>query len=140
VTNAPSSDTGGSVPANIARAGKLSYVQVPALDVHISAAFYVALFGWQVMGGGEDHLSFSDASGEIIGAWVTGRPPSGEPGILPYVYVDRIEETLARVEELGGRVVRPVYAEGELLVATFRDPAGNVIGAWQDGSRRPAAS
>jgi predicted enzyme related to lactoylglutathione lyase len=28
-------------------------------------------------------------------------------------------------------VVDERYAEGDLWVATFRDPAGNVIGVWQ---------
>jgi hypothetical protein len=32
--------------------------------------------------------------------------------------------------------VREVYAEGDLWVATFRDPAGNVIGIWQMGGPR----
>jgi hypothetical protein len=27
------------------------------------------------------------------------------------------------------------YPEGDLWVATFRDPAGNVLGVWQTASR-----
>jgi uncharacterized protein len=35
----------------------------------------------------------------------------------------------------GGEVVRNPYPEGNLTVATFRDPAGNVIGLWHDDAR-----
>jgi predicted enzyme related to lactoylglutathione lyase len=61
-------------------------------------------------------------------------PVAGEAGVLPYVFVVRVAETLKRVVALGGEVVTPPYPEGDLRVATFRDPAGNVIGVWQQGS------
>ena len=38
--------------------------------------------------------------------------------------------------EHGGEVVRPPYPEGDLWVATFSDPAGNVLGVWQHGPRQ----
>ena len=61
-------------------------------------------------------------------------PVAGEPGVLPYVFVERVDETLEKVVAQGGEVVTPPYPEGDLRVATFRDPAGNVIGVWQQGS------
>ena len=115
--------------------GRLSYIQIPATDVHQSARFYAAVFGWQVRGDGVDHLSFTDATGDMIGAWVTGRAVAREPGVLPYVYVHGIDATLERIRAAGGEVVKPPYPEGDLWVATFRDPAGNVIGIWQQGPR-----
>jgi len=38
---------------------------------------------------------------------------------------------LGLVAARGGVVIEVPYAEGDLRVATFRDPAGNVIGVWQ---------
>jgi len=32
----------------------------------------------------------------------------------------------------GGEVVKAPYPEGNLWVATVRDPAGNMIGLWQE--------
>ena len=61
-------------------------------------------------------------------------PVAGESGVLPYVFVERVDETLEKVVAQGGEVVTPPYPEGDLRVATFRDPAGNVIGVWQQGS------
>jgi predicted enzyme related to lactoylglutathione lyase len=61
-------------------------------------------------------------------------PAAGEAGVLPYVFVERLDETLEKVVAQGGEVVTLPYPEGDLRVATFRDPAGNVIGVWQQGS------
>ena len=115
--------------------GRLSYTQIPASDVRESAAFYAGVFGWQVRGGSESHLSFTDATGDRIGAWVTGRAASREPGVLPYIYVHGIDGIVERIKAHGGEIVKVPYAEGDLWVATFRDPAGNVIGIWQQGPR-----
>jgi predicted enzyme related to lactoylglutathione lyase len=115
--------------------GRLSYTQIPASDVRESAAFYAGVFGWQVKGGSESHLSFTDATGDMIGAWLTGLTPSREPGVLPYIYVHGIDGIVDRIKTNGGEIVKSPYAEGDLWVATFRDPAGNVIGIWQHGPR-----
>jgi predicted enzyme related to lactoylglutathione lyase len=69
----------------------------------------------------------------LIGRWVTGRPISREPGLLPFIYVDHINEVVALVPAFGGEVVKATYPEGHIQVATVRDPGGNVIGHWQQG-------
>jgi len=119
-----------------ARDGKLSYMQIPALDVERSADFYERVFGWTTRrDGNPDHLSFQDAAGELLGAFVTRRDIAREPGILPYIYVDRFDDAIARIRANGCELAREPYREGDLWVATFRDPAGNVIGIWHMGSR-----
>jgi uncharacterized protein len=59
--------------------GRLAYIQIPALDVRESAAFYKDIFGWQIRGGSDTHLGFTDATGDIIGAFVTDAMISTEP-------------------------------------------------------------
>jgi hypothetical protein len=125
----------GGVDDGLARHGHVSYLEIPAVDPEQSAAFYEAVFGWQIRGRDSGGPSFDDRSGTLIGRWVTGRAVSGEPGLLPFIYVDRIDDIVARVMSEGGEVVQPVYPEGDLWVATFRDPAGNVMGVWQAGPR-----
>ncbi len=120
----------GSVEGGIARDGKLSYIQIPAVDAAASAEFYRTVFGWEIRGTPE-HVTFADTTGELIGAWMTDRAISSQPGILPYIYVDSVADTMVRVVAKGGSVVRQPYAEGGLTVATFRDVAGNVMGVWQ---------
>jgi predicted enzyme related to lactoylglutathione lyase len=123
------------VDKQLARHGHVSYLEIPAADVEQSAAFYQAVFGWNVERRGSDRISFDDRSGDLIGAWVACRAASREPGLLPYIYVDNIDTAVERVVQQGGEVVRPPYPEGDLWVATFRDPAGNLMGIWQAGPR-----
>ena len=75
------------------------------------------------------------AAGAMIGEWVTGRVTSQDSGILPYIYVHGIDAVLERIRASGGEIIKPPYPEGNLWVATFRDPGGNVIGIWQQGRR-----
>lgn len=112
------------------REAGISYLRVPASDAQASAAFYASVFGWTVDAARPDP-SFEDGTGHVIGHFSTEHAIAGEAGIRPYVYVADVEETLRTVAEHGGAVVTPPYAEGDLRVATFRDPAGNVIGVWQ---------
>ena len=116
--------------SRIFRAGGVSYLRIPAADPRRAAEFYRAVFGWTIDVDREDP-SFEDGTGHVIGHFVTELTPASEDGFRPYVYVDSVEDTLAKVTAQGGEVVTPPYPEGGLTVATFRDPAGNVIGAWQ---------
>jgi uncharacterized protein len=111
--------------------GRLAYIQIPALDVRESAAFYKEIFGWQIRGGSDAHLSFTDAGGDIIGAFITDAMISTEPGVIFFVYVHGLDATLEKMVSAGSKVVRQPYKEGDVWVATLIDPAGNEIGIWQ---------
>jgi uncharacterized protein len=114
---------------------RICYLEIPALDPHGSASFYEKVFGWNIRHRDSNRPSFDDAPGHVSGAWVAGRPASRDPGILPYIWVDEIEETLRRVEEHGGAIVenaRPDQPGSTSRIATFRDPAGNLMGLYQE--------
>ena len=123
------------VDTRLARHGGLSYLEIPALDPQKSADFFKALLGWSIRQRETDSPRFEDATGHLIGRWVNGCVVSREPGVMPYFYADCIEESIARVVPQGGDVVKGPYPEGNLWVATIRDPAGNLIGLWQKRSR-----
>jgi len=123
------------VEDRLARHGGLSYLHIPAINVQQSAAFYEQVFGWSIHRRGDDRASFDDGGGYVSGAWVTDQAISREPGLLPYIYVNRIDDAIKQIEAQGGEVVKAPYLEGNLWVATFRDPAGNAIGLWQEGDR-----
>jgi predicted enzyme related to lactoylglutathione lyase len=123
------------VDARLARHGGLSYLEIPAIDPRRSADFYEKVLGWNLRERDTDDPRFEDATGHLIGRWMTGREIAREPGLFPYFYVDRIDDAVARVVAQGGEVAEAPYPEGNLWVATFRDPAGNLIGLWQVGPR-----
>jgi predicted enzyme related to lactoylglutathione lyase len=116
------------------RPGGISYLRIPADDPPATARFYAEVFGWTVDLDREDP-SFEDGTGDVIGHVVSSSEVAGSAGIRPYVYVERLDDTLSRVTAGGGSLVEEPYPEGDLWVATFRDPAGNVIGVWQRGPR-----
>ncbi|MCU1427066.1 MAG: Glyoxalase family protein [Actinomycetia bacterium] len=120
------------VDAGLSRNGGLSYVHIPAVDARRSAVFYETVFGWDVHGHDTARPGFTDGTGHVGGAWMTNQAVSREPGLLPYIYVDDIQATIAAIEANAGEIVDAVYPEGNLLIATFRDPAGNVMGVWQE--------
>lgn len=110
------------------------YIEIPALDVHRSADFYEKVFGWNIRHRETARPSFDDATGNVSGAWVTGRKSASEPGLLAYIWVDSIEATLAKVAPAGGVVLETAHPDSpgsSNLIATFRDPAGNLIGLYQ---------
>ena len=125
---------GAEEQSGVFRVGGISYLRVPATDPGRAAAFYEAVFGWNTAGRDGD-WSFEDGTGHVIGHFMTEQRGAGEAGVRPYVYVERVDETLAEVVARGGEVVTAPYPEGDLWVATFRDPAGNVLGIWQRGPR-----
>jgi predicted enzyme related to lactoylglutathione lyase len=56
-------------------------------------------------------------------------------GVLPYIYVTSLDDTLRTAAEYGAELVTRPYPEENLWIATIRDPAGNAIGVWQAGPR-----
>ncbi len=114
---------------------RFNYIEIPAADVQQSAAFYGKVFGWKIHDAKAHRPGFSDATGNIGGAFVSGRPAAREAGFLLYIWVDSIETTLALVKSQLGEVVEPAHLGhpgAKFHIATFRDPAGNLIGLYQE--------
>jgi predicted enzyme related to lactoylglutathione lyase len=114
---------------------RLCYLEIPALDAHQSANFYEQVFGWDIRGRDTGRPGFAYPSADVTGAWVTGRAISREPGLLPYIWVDHIDDTVSRITSQGGEIVEAPHlmSPGGEWIARFRDPAGNVIGLYQEG-------
>ena len=112
------------------------YLEIPAVDVHQSAAFYEKVFDWNIRHRETARPSFDDATGNVSGVWVTGRECSSKPGLLPYIWVDSIDAVLSMVTAHGGIVVEGSHPDSpgsSCRIATFRDPAGNLVGLYQEG-------
>ncbi len=118
------------------RHGKICYLEIPADDVERSARFYVDVFGWSLRRRGDGSLAFDDANGAVSGTWVRARPPSPTPGLLVYIMVDDIDAAVAAVSAAGGAIVQPIGGDAPELTARFRDPAGNVLGLYEE-PRKP---
>lgn len=113
------------------RTGKLCYVELPARDAEASAAFYREAFGWSTGRRGDGSVTFGDTVGGVAGTFVPGRPPAAEPGTVLYVMVADAGRACAAVTSAGGRVVRRSAPDDGEVSAWFADPAGNVLGIYQ---------
>ena len=111
--------------------GKICYVEIPATDIARSADFYRKVFGWRTRQRGDGSTAFDDTTGEVSGAWKLGRPPASSPGLLFYVMVDSVAATLDAIVANGGKIVQPIGADAPEITARVHDPAGNVIGLYQ---------
>lgn len=111
--------------------GKICYIEIPAVDVERSSEFYEKVFGWKLRRRGDGVFAFDDPTGNVSGAWVTGRPPASAPGLLIYIWCDSVAVIVDKMTAYGGEIVQPIGVDAPEITARFRDPGGNVIGLYQ---------
>ena len=114
--------------------GKICYIDIPATDIAKSAEFYRNCFGWEIRTRSNGSVAFNDAVNQVSGTWSTGRTAASDPGFLIYIMVDDIERAVEKVKANGGEITQAVGADHPELTARFRDPAGNVLGLYQEPS------
>lgn len=112
--------------------GKICYLEIPAIDVLLSASFYKKIFGWQIRERSNGQIAFDDAINEVSGTWVVGRSPATEPGLLIYIMVDSVTSTVKAIIANGGKIVLPLAVDAPEITARFSDPAGNIFGLYQE--------
>ena len=112
--------------------GKICYIEIPAVDIERSAAFFSTVFGWSVRKRGDGSTAFDDGVGQVSGTWVTDRKPSTEVRLLVHIMVDDAITTLNKIEANGGKVVDPIGRHAPEITARFSDLDGNVWGIYQE--------
>jgi len=119
-------------PQGGAMAGAPVHIEIPAKDTAKGREFWGGLFGWefQELGGPvEYHITRAT---EQSGAAIYNNPAGNTDGLRVYFDVDDINESTARVRELGGETneVQPVPGMG--WFAGCKDALGNDFGLWQN--------
>jgi predicted enzyme related to lactoylglutathione lyase len=115
--------------------GQVVYLQLPAVDIAASAAFYEAVFGWSV---DCDRGRFESPG--IIGEWTTDLQPAGDAGPVVWILAEQLSPVLQRIDANGGNVRgRPEPDGGERYLVECEDPAGNRIGVAVPIRRRTEA-
>jgi predicted enzyme related to lactoylglutathione lyase len=113
-------------------------------DAHAAVAFYTQLFGWEA----EDTMPPGIAGKHYVCslrgrdvAAVASRPEGAPPvtAWTTYVWVEDASETVAKVIEAGGRVVKELFESLDGgRIAIVADPSGAAFGVWQPGKHRGA--
>lgn len=114
--------------------GTPSWVDLGAPDPEAAAAFYSALFGWDVMPPGDEAGGYRMCM--LKGRPVAGIAPATVAGAPPwwttYVTVDDAAETAKAVEAAGGQVLAEAFDVMEFgRMAILTDPGGATFSAWQ---------
>jgi uncharacterized protein len=108
------------------------HVEFTANDPAAAGNFYKELFGWHMetiepLG----YVTFNPGMGPG-----GGFPPAGEMfyeagNVIVYVSTDDIDQTLSKIEALGGQTLIPkLEVPGQGWMALFADPTGNRVGLW----------
>jgi uncharacterized protein len=122
-------------------ADKVVHFEIPADNLDRARDFYRTAFGWSInTAPGQGYTLLGTAPtgndgaptepGAINGGMLAREKPITSPVLT--IEVKSIDDSLKRIETLGGRVVRqkhPVMNMG--FAAYFADSEGNVLGLWQ---------
>ncbi len=114
----------------------ICYVEIPAPDVERAGSFYSSVFGWKIEPSGlteQKYWMFSTGENQLMGG-LTPDLPVQDGGVIFYLKVEDISETLAAVLKAGGAPVQETkeIGGGFGYSAVFRDPNGNRIGLWSN--------
>lgn len=112
--------------------GKICYLEIPADDIERSPNFYNAVFDWPLRDKGTENVAFDDGVGVVSGMWTLNRKPSTGPGLLIYMMMDSVAETIGKVIANGGIIVQPIGMDAPEITARFSDPFGNVLGLYEN--------
>ena len=114
-----------SPPAEFA----IHYIELGTPSVASAKQFYGEAFGWEFQDWGPAYASFTRAG-------VDGGFNGDEPGMtgrpLVILYSGNLEGAARRVENAGGKIVKPIFAFPGGRRFHFTDPAGNELAVWSD--------
>jgi predicted enzyme related to lactoylglutathione lyase len=106
---------------------KIIYVEYPAFDLGKTKAFFESVFGWTFTDYGPDYTSFVD--GRISGGFTRSDKHSSlaAGGALVVILHPRLEETLSRVVEHGGKITQEIFSYPGGRRFHFTEPSGNEL-------------
>jgi predicted enzyme related to lactoylglutathione lyase len=121
---------------------KVIHFEVPFDDGERATTFYHEAFGWGINSMPQMQYSLvtttpTDDSGNLteVGGINGGMLARQEPFMTPVITigVTDLDESLAKIEKLGGKVARGRQPVGDMGFAAYiQDTEGNLIGLWQN--------
>lgn len=108
---------------------RIDNIEFNVTDIARSRAFYGAAFGWSFKEFGPDYCEFSD--GQLKGG-LAKADAANLGGPLVILYAENLEETQRRLEQAGGRIVKPNFTFPGGRRFHFLDPDGYELAVWSD--------
>jgi predicted enzyme related to lactoylglutathione lyase len=107
------------------------HVEFSAQDREAAGKFFSDLFGWEVTQIPEMNYATFDSGNFVGGGFnpISETNPAGT--VLVYIGKDDIDDSLAKAESLGGKIVtQKTEIPGSGWYGFFSDPTGNIIGLY----------
>jgi uncharacterized protein len=115
--------------------GALCWNELGSPDLDGSAAFYGQLFGWTATpmedGGDMPYLVIQNADGHSNGGIRPPMPPGTPPFWLVYFATAGLDDSLAKISELGGNVLMGNTDIGIARIGIGQDPQGAVFALYE---------
>ena len=111
---------------------KINYVEFPARNIEATKVFFTEVFGWSFEDFGPDYTAFSD-EGVDGGFFKSDLSSSTENGsALIVFYSEELEITQSKIENAGGKIIRPIFSFPGGRRFHFTDPNGNEYAVWSN--------
>jgi len=115
-----------------------AHVELSTDDVKKAKKFYSSVFAWKLNDMPAMAYTMIDVSGGVGGGLQKKQTPEQPSAWLPYVQVDDVKATMAKVLKAGGKAMLEYQEVGEMgSIAIFVDPQGATLGLW--AAKAPAA-
>ncbi len=108
----------------------IDYIEINITDLQISKAFYAEAFGWSFNDYGPTYAGIQKESGEAGGLCVVAEVVPGGPLVI--LYSKNLEDTLDRVINAGGKIVKLPFKFPGGRRFQFLDPSGNELAVWTE--------
>lgn len=111
---------------------KLDYVEYPAANMAATRAFFSEAFGWTFEEFGPDYCAFSQQGldGGFYRSELYSSTRNGSA--LLVFYSTDLEATMAKIEQAGGRIEKPIFSFPGGRRFHFCEPSGNEFAVWSD--------
>lgn len=111
---------------------KINYVEFAAKDLTATKRFFEQAFSWAFEDYGPEYAAFSNQGldGGFFQADMSSKTTQG--GALIVFYSDDLEATLEKVEQAGGKIVKPIFTFPGGRRFQFEEPSGNELAVWSD--------
>ena len=111
---------------------KIDYVEFPAKDITATKVFFSTVFSWNFVDYGPEYAAFLNAG--LDGGFYKSdlQASTLKGGALVVFYSLELEATLQKIEDAGGKVIKPVFSFPGGRRFHFSDPNGNEYAVWSD--------
>ncbi|MCR9937619.1 VOC family protein [Vibrio antiquarius] len=111
---------------------KLNYVEFGSTNINATKQFFERTFDWTFIDYGPEYSAFSGQGldGGFFKSEFANQTANG--GALLVFYSSDIQATQIKVEQHGGKIIRPIFEFPGGCRFHFTEPSGNEFAVWSE--------